>query len=248
MNALIAPKLLVVSSSLKTGPLWAYTLQENKFDVILENEPARTLRRWSEESPNLVLFDVNDPGTLILSIIRLLREESNVPVLLLTSVKPEEYILEAYDAGVDECIIKPISASLFHAKIKAWLRRSWSVPMDVLDPLRVGNVHLIPAERKVMIGEGAPIHLTNLEMRLLYIMMNRPSRTVAAEDLIQRVWGYTGDADNTVLKNVIYRLRRKIESNQANPVIIHTVAGIGYKFEPAEPTVRQVVSSEPGPA
>ena len=107
--------------------------------------------------------------------------------------------------------------------------------MDVLDPLRVGNVYLVPSERKVIIGEGTPIHLTNLEMRLLYIMMNRPSRTVAAEDLIQRVLGYSGDADNTVLKNVIYRLRRKIEANQANPVIIHTVAGIGYKFAPAEP-------------
>jgi DNA-binding response OmpR family regulator len=234
MTPLITPKLLIVSNSLKTGPLWAYTLQENKFDVILENDPPRALRRWTEESPNLVLFDINDPGSVVLSIIRNLREESNVPVLLLTSIKPEEYILEAYDAGVDECITKPISPSLFHAKIKAWLRRSWSVPMDVLDPLRVGNVYLVPAERKVVIGEGTPIHLTNLEMRLLYIMMNRPSRTVATEDLIQRVWGFSGDADNTVLKNVIYRLRRKIEANQANPVIIHTVAGIGYKFDPAE--------------
>ena len=234
MNLLTSPKLLIISNSLKTGPLWAYTLQENKFDVVLEHDPTRTLRQWADESPNLVLFDVNDPGTVVLNIIRNLREESNVPVLLLTSTKPEEYILEAYEAGVDECIIKPISPSLFHAKIKAWLRRSWSVPMDVLDPLRVGNVYLVPAERQVMVGNGMPIHLTNLEMRLLYIMMNRPSRTVAAEDLIQRVWGYNGDADNTVLKNVIYRLRRKLEANQANPVIIHTVAGIGYKFAPSE--------------
>ncbi len=247
MNLLTPPKLLVVSSSMKTGPLWAYTLQENKFDVILESDPARTLRRWSEESPNLVLFDVNDPGTMVLSIIRLLREESNVPVLLLTSMKPEEYILEAYEAGVDECIIKPISASLFHAKIKAWLRRSWSVPMDVLDPLRVGSVYLVPAERKVTINDGSPIHLTNLEMRLLYIMMNRPSRTVSAEDLIQRVWGYSGDADNTVLKNVIYRLRRKIESNQGSPVIIHTVAGIGYRFEPIETPAAPAVPPETTP-
>jgi DNA-binding response OmpR family regulator len=84
----------------------------------------------------------------------------------------------------------------------------------------------------VVIGDGSPIHLTNLEMRLLYIMMNRPSRTVADEELIQRVWGYNGEVDNTVLKNVIYRLRRKIQLDRANPEIIQTVPGLGYKFMP----------------
>ncbi len=125
---------------------------------------------------------------------------------------------------------EPISPSMFHAKIKAWLRRSWSIPMDVLDPLRVGNVHLMPAERSVVIGGGWPIHLTNRERRLLYILMNRPSRTVADEELIQRVWGYNGEVDNTVLKNMIYRLRRKIQSDRAGPEIIQTVPALGYKF------------------
>ncbi len=230
MKSSSTPKVLIVSSSLKTGPLWAYSLQENKFDVIMEADPARILRRWSEDAPNLVILDINAREPAILNIVRNLREESNVPVLLLTSGKPEDYLLEAYDSGVDECIIKPLSPSMFHAKIKAWLRRSWSVPMDVLDPLRVGNVYLVPSDRNVIIGEGSPIHLTNLEMRLLYIMMNRPSRTVTAEELLQRVWGYDREADNTVLKNVIYRLRRKIETDQGSPAIIHTVAGIGYRF------------------
>lgn len=230
MNQLLIPKLLIVSNSLHTGPLWAYTLQENNFDVVMENDPAKTLRRWSEENPNLVLFDINTPGAVVLSMIRSLREETNVPLILVTSPKAEEYVLEAYEAGVDECILKPVSPSLFHVKIKAWLRRSWSVPMNVLDPLRVGNVHLIPGERKVVIGDQQPIRLTNLEMRLLYIMMNRPSRTVTTEELVQRVWGYGGEADNAVLKNMIYRLRRKIETDKGNPEIIHTVAGIGYRF------------------
>jgi DNA-binding response OmpR family regulator len=230
MKNLLAPKLLIVSNSLRTGPLLAYSLQVDKFDVIMEADPARTLRRWAEDSPNLVILDISAEETVSLSIVRNLREESNVPIVLLSSGRTEEYFLEAYDAGVDECILKPISPSLFHAKIKAWLRRSWSVPMDVLDPLRVGKVHLTPSDRSVVIGDGSPIHLTNLEMRLLYIMMNRPSRTVADEELIQRVWGYNGEVDNTVLKNVIYRLRRKIQLDRGNPEIIQTVPGMGYKF------------------
>ena len=224
------PKVLVVSNSLTTGQLWAFSLQERKFDVIMEPNPSKLLRRWAEESPNLIVLDFSVQDLPILGMIRSLREESVVPVLLLTSNKEEPYVLEAYDSGVDECILKPISPSLFHAKVKAWLRRSWSVPTSALDPLKIGKVHLVPSDQTVAIEGGKPIHLTSLELRLLFILMGRPGRTVTAEELIQRVWGYSGEADHTVLKNVIYRLRRKIEGEAAEPPIIQTVAGVGYKF------------------
>jgi len=226
------PKVLVVSNSMTTGPLWAFSLQEQNFDVVMEQNPTKMLRRWAEEIPNLIVVDINTSEPTLLSMIRSLREESVVPVLFLTQNKPEEYILQAYEAGVDECVVKPISPSLFHAKIKAWLRRSSSVPMYALDPLKVGRVNLIPSERAIILDNGNPIHVTNLELRLLYILMGRPGRTVSAEELIQRVWGYGQEADNTVLKNTIYRLRKKVEIDPANPLIIQTVSSIGYKFNP----------------
>src|SRR5687767_2583556 len=209
LNMDFVRKVLVVSNSLTTGPLWAFSLQEQRFQVVMESDPARTLRRWTEEVPSLIVLDINTQDVSLLNMIRSLREESVVPVLLLTTMKPEEYILQAYEVGVDECIIKPISASLFHAKIKAWLRRSLSVPMYALDALRVGKVQLVPSDRCVTIGDGTPVRLTNLELRLLYVLMSQPGRTVTAEELIQRVWGYNEEPDNSVLKNVIYRLRRK---------------------------------------
>jgi DNA-binding response OmpR family regulator len=224
------PKVLVVSNSLTTGPLWAFSLQERKFDVIMEPNPGKLLRRWAEEAPNLIVLDFSAQDRPVLNMVRSLREESVVPVILLTSAKEEDYALEAYDSGVDEFIIKPISPSLFHAKVKAWLRRSWSVPTGALDPLKVGKIHLVPSEQKVSIEDREPIHLTNLELRLLFILMSRPGRTVTAEELIQRVWGYSGEADNTVLKNVIYRLRRKIETEPVEQPLIQTVAGVGYKL------------------
>lgn len=224
------PKVLVVSNSLTTGPLWAFSLQERKFDVIMEPNLAKLLRRWAEEAPNLIVLDFSAQDRPVLNMVRSLREESVVPVILLTSAKEEDFALEAYDSGVDEFIIKPISPSLFHAKVKAWLRRSWSVPTAALDPLKVGKIHLIPADQKVSIEERDPIHLTNLELRLLFILMSRPGRTVTAEELIQRVWGYSGEANNTVLKNVIYRLRRKIEPEAADQPLIQTVPGVGYKL------------------
>ena len=72
--------------------------------------------------------------------------------------------------------------------------------------------------------------MTNLELRLLYCLMSQPGHAVTIEELNQRVWGYTAEADNTMLKNVVYRLRRKIEADPANPLIIQTVSGTGYRL------------------
>jgi two-component system response regulator MtrA len=152
------------------------------------------------------------------------------PILLLTPPRSEENIIEAYKAGVDDYLIKPVSPSLFNAKVKVWLRRSWSATTNTLDPVKIGGMHLFPSERLVIRDNGQPVHLTNLELRLLYHLISRTGQTVTTEELNQRVWGYTGEVDNTMLKNVVYRLRRKIESDPANPLIIQTVAGVGYKL------------------
>jgi DNA-binding response OmpR family regulator len=77
---------------------------------------------------------------------------------------------------------------------------------------------------------GGTARLTNLELRLLYYLMNRPDQIVTVEELNQRVWGYNAEADNTMLKNVVYRLRRKIEADPANPLIVQTVPGTGYRL------------------
>jgi two-component system response regulator MtrA len=82
----------------------------------------------------------------------------------------------------------------------------------------------------IMKNNGQAVHLTNLELRLLYYLAGRIGQTVTADELNQRVWGYIGEADNTMLKNVVYRLRRKIETDPANPKIIQTVSGAGYKL------------------
>jgi len=83
-----------------------------------------------------------------------------------------------------------------------------------------------------MLRNGGVVQLTNLELRLLYYLMNRPGQIVTTEELNQKVWGYTSEADNTMLKNVVYRLRRKIEADPANPLIIQTVVGVGYRLAP----------------
>ncbi|HJS18635.1 MAG TPA: response regulator transcription factor [Anaerolineales bacterium] len=225
-----APKVLVVSNQQTTGPLWVFSLQQQQLNVLLEADPTRTLQRSEIETPDLIILDIHFPETETLELIRSLRSEMLTPILLLTPVRSEEYVIETYKAGVDDCMIKPVSPSLFQAKVRVLLRRFGSFAADEMRPLKVGTLQLFPTERMVMLRNGGVIQLTNLELRLLYYLMNRPGQIVSTEELNQRVWGYTAEADNTMLKNVVYRLRRKIEADPSNPIIVQTVVGVGYKL------------------
>ena len=166
------PKVLIVSNQQTTGPLWVFSLQQQKLNVALEAVPSKTLARCEVEFPDLIIMDVNLPEAQILELIRDLRAEMLTPILLLAPARTEEFVLEAYQAGVDDCIPKPVSPSLFQAKVKVWLRRFGNIPADALNPLKVGTLQLFPSERMVFLRNGSAIRLTNLELRLLYYLMN----------------------------------------------------------------------------
>jgi two-component system KDP operon response regulator KdpE len=210
--------------------LWAFSLQQQNLHVVLESDPSNTLKRCEMETPDLIILDINLPEAQTIDLVKSLRAELITPILLLTPPRAEEHTLAAYTAGVDDYMPKPVSPSLFNAKVKVWLRRSWSATTSTLDPIKIGGMHIFPNERLIIRDNGQPFHLTNLELRLLYHLVSRAGHTVTTEELNQRVWGYTGEVDNTMLKNVVYRLRRKIEADPANPQIIQTVSGVGYKL------------------
>ena len=226
----LGPRVLIVSNQQTTGPLWVFSLQQQDLHVMLEADPSKTLQRCEMETPDLIILDISLPEAQTVDLIKSLRAEMTTPIILLTPPRSEENIIEAYKAGVDDYLLKPVSPSLFNAKVKVWLRRSWSATTNTLDPVKIGGMHLFPSERLLIRDNGQPVHLTNLELRLLYHLISRSGQTVTTEELNQRVWGYTGEVDNTMLKNVVYRLRKKIESDPANPLIIQTVAGVGYKL------------------
>jgi two-component system response regulator MtrA len=222
--------VLIVSNQQTTGPLWAFSLQQQNLLVVLEVDPLNTLKRCEMDPPDLIILDINMPEAQTVDLIRSLRAEMITPILLLTPPRSEENLVEAYQAGVDDYIIKPVSPSLFNAKVRVWLKRSWSATTSTLEPVKTGGMHIFPAERMVMKNNGQAVHLTNLELRLLYYLVGHAGHDVTTEELNQRVWGYTHEVDNTMLKNVVYRLRKKIEADPATPKIIQTVAGVGYKL------------------
>jgi DNA-binding response OmpR family regulator len=225
-----APKVLIVSNRPTTGPLWVFALQQERLNVVLETNPSNALARWEKEIPDLIVLDLNLSAALTLEWIKSLRAEMLIPILLLASAWSDAEVLAAYQAGIDDYLSKPVSPSLVLAKVSVWLKRSASISIDVLNPIKVGTLQLFPSEKTILLEKGSAVHLTNLELRLLYYMMNRPDQIVTIEELNQKVWGYNAEADNTMLKNVVYRLRRKIETDPANPLIIQTVTGVGYRL------------------
>src|SRR5215207_3997952 len=143
-----APKVLIVSNRPTTGPLWVFSLQQQKLNVVLESNPSQALQRWEKEIPDLILLDLNHPKVPMLELIKSLRGEMLIPILLLASAWSAEEMLEAYEAGIDDFLPKPISPSLLHAKIKVWLRRSASISIDVLNSSKWGLFNFSPLKRQ----------------------------------------------------------------------------------------------------
>lgn len=131
---------------------------------------------------------------------------------------------------MDECIVKPISARLFLTKVLAWQHRAWTVTTEALDTLQTADVQLDPARKELVTANGAVIRLTNLEFHLLHLLMSHRGRPLNSNLIVERVWGYEGNGEGALLKNLIYRLWRKIEPDPSRPCYIEMVAGEGYAF------------------
>ena len=227
----LRPKVLLVCDRPQEIARWARLLPGSSVDLVAADKLDQAFDLWAENIPDLVVIDVNASHPDGIEVCQQLRQEAAVPLIVVFENNDEEYQLQAYRVGADDCLVKPLSPALFLAKLSAWLRRSWTVPTEALAELQAGGVHLDPFRRAVIFESGRYARLTNLEFRLLTLLMSNPGRALEPDEIVQRVWGYTGDADRGVmLKNVVYRLRKKIETDPANPTYLLTEPGLGYRF------------------
>ena len=224
------PKIFVVCDRTDTAPVWGFILRQQGLVVILETSLDKAVDHWSMEMPDLVVIDIDTTLQDPMLLYKKFRAVSVAPILLFLPAHHETQILEAYAAGVDEVVVKPISPAIFLAKIVAWVRRSWTLPVDGLSLVMAGKHRLDPTRRCLIDPNGLEIKLTNLEFRLLHLLMSRPAFVFSAEDIIQSIWGGFGNGDQVLLKNVVYRLRRKIEVDPGRPTLLQTWQG-GYSFQ-----------------
>lgn len=226
-----AAKILLVSDDPTTARTWAFLFSQKGLLTEIAHTAAEALVVWERDPFDLVVIDVQTPALDGIELCRQLRLVAINPILLLPLQAEETYLLSAYEAGVDDCLLKPVSPRLLLAKVLAWQRRAWTVPTEALDSLRAAGVHLDPARRELVTASGTAIKLTNLEFRLLHLLMSHPGCPIDSNLIVERVWGYEGNGEGALLKNLVYRVRRKIEPDPGHPHYLQMVAGEGYVFQ-----------------
>ncbi len=225
-------KILVVDDDLELLRLIAFTLRQSSYLVVEAQDGPSALEAANRESPDLVLLDVNLPRLSGFEVLRRLRSGGfSAPILLLTVRSGEEDQVQGLDLGADDYLTKPFSPRALLARVRALLRRAG---VERPAALAAGDLVLDVENQAIAIRGNAPVRLTAHEFRLLQILLANAGRTLPAERLATHVWGYRGLGDRQLLKQLVHRVRRKIEADPAIPRYLVTISGVGYALSTGE--------------
>jgi len=218
-------KALVVDDDLVLSDVLAFTLRREGYEVVMAHDGPAALDRWQSDSPDLILLDLNLPKLDGLSVCRRIRAVSDTPIIILSVRGEEDDVVTGLELGADDYITKPFSPRQLVARTQAVMRRA-GVPPTV-GTLAAGDLVLDLARREVKRAGLPPAQLTRLEGRLLEVLMINKGQVLSTASLIDHVWG-PGRGDRVMLKQLVHRLRSKIEAGDLRPAIVETVRGVGY--------------------
>jgi DNA-binding response OmpR family regulator len=222
-------KIQVVDDDLELRRLIAFALRESGYLVVEAGDGEAAMKVYQDEQPDLVILDVNMPKADGFEVLRRLREGgSRAPIMMLTVRAAEEDQVRGLDLGADDYLPKPFSPRTLLARVRALMRRSGDVHESRLE---AGDLALDPERHGVSVRGGAAVRLTGLEWRLLQLLVANAGHTLPTERLTVHVWGRRGTGDRQMLKQLVHRLRRKIEEDPAEPRHLKTVSGVGYVLE-----------------
>ena len=221
-------KILIADDDLELLALIGFTLSQSGFAVVKAGDGMAALRIFAQEVPDLVLLDINMPGATGFEVCARIREQSRVPVMMLTARGEEEDLVKALELGADDYLNKPFSPRTLIARVKALLRRAGLEANAA--PMAAGRLKLDIDEHTVQVGNAAPVRLTKLETRLLQMLLMNAGHTVSSDRLLMQVWGHKGAGDRQLLKQLVHRVRHKIEIDPAVPQLLQTAPGAGYKL------------------
>lgn len=217
-------KILIVDDDLALADVLAFTLRRAGFDVTLAHNGWKALEQYATEQPDLIVLDWTLPHLDGLEVCSRVRANSDIPIIMLTVRNADDDVVAALEAGADEYVTKPFSPRQLVARVRAVLRRAVGEPQETL---RAGPLSLDVERREAHWQGRLPIHLTRLETRLLQSLLQNVDCVLTAESLIVRIWGPEG-ATHDMLKQLVYRLRSKIEPDPSTPTLIETIPNTGY--------------------
>ena len=225
-------RILVVEDEETLAEAISFLLSKEGFDVAVAASGPEAIDSFDKSGADLILLDLMLPGLSGTEVCRQIRTKSSVPIIMLTAKDSEIDKVVGLELGADDYVTKPYSSRELIARIKAVMRRGVSEDGIVHDQdvMEVGPVKLNIGKHQVSVN-GNPISLPLKEFELLEFLMRNSGRVLTRSQLIDRVWGGDYYGDTKTLDVHIKRLRAKIELDPANPVLIQTIRGLGYKLE-----------------
>ncbi|MCH7553202.1 MAG: response regulator transcription factor [Chloroflexi bacterium] len=226
-------KVLIVEDDPNTVELIRLYLERDGYKVITASDGNKGLRLAREEAPDLIVLDLMLPGIDGMQICRTLREESEVPIIMLTARVEEEDRLAGLNQGADDYVTKPFSPKELTARVRAVLRRT---ARDAVDraPVEISYeaVFVNTRDRRAEVN-GKPLRLTPTEFRLLVLFLREPRRTFTRAQVLDHVYGYDFEGFDRAVDSQIYNLRKKLNVESKDNRYIQTVYGEGYRFSHA---------------
>jgi DNA-binding response OmpR family regulator len=222
-------KALVVDDDRVLADLVAFTLRKEGFQVVQAFDGPTALERAQTEQPDIILLDVNLPRTVPaldgFTLCARIREFSDTPIILLTVRSDEDDIVHGLRVGADDYILKPFSPRQLTARVQAVLRRAGKahVPAEYT----IDGLTFSPERREIIFSGQEAVTLTALESRLFESLCRRLDHFINAEELINEIWGY-GQGDRVMLRQLVRRLRSKLDLIAACPLSVENLPGGGY--------------------
>ncbi|MFH1031200.1 MAG: response regulator transcription factor [Chloroflexota bacterium] len=220
-------RVLVVDGDAKTVELVRLYLNRDGYRVMTAYDEVEVLRLAREAHPDLIVLDLMLPGMDVLKVCRTLRDESSVPIIMLTTRTTDEDKLTGLGLGVDDYITRPFSPRELAARVRTVLRRL----SDEHGPeeIRCGKLILNFLKQEVSLA-GRPVNLTTVEFKLLGVLAKEPGRVFSRSELIEKALGYDFESFGRTIDVHIFNLRHKLEPDRNYSRYIKTVYGTGYKF------------------
>ena len=224
-------KILVVEDENSLSEAISFLLRKEGFEVEIAEDGISAVALFEKKGADLILLDLMLPGLSGTEVCRQIRTKSSVPIIMLTAKDSEVDKVVGLELGADDYVTKPYSSRELIARIRAVLRRSDATLAEgESSELVVGPVRL-DSDRHMISVNNQPVTLPLKEFELLEFLMRNAGRVLTRTQLIDRVWGNDYVGDTKTLDVHIKRLRAKIEKDPANPELIQTVRGLGYKME-----------------
>jgi DNA-binding response OmpR family regulator len=223
-------KILLVDDDPDLLAVTGFALQQAGFLVVKAADGVAALEAFQREQPDLAVLDINMPRMTGFELATKLREHSRIPLIMLTARSEEADVVRALSLGADDYLTKPFSPKILVARVKALLRRSGN---DAAETVVVGELSLDVAELALLGLSRGPVRLTPLESRFLQLLFAHAGRTVPTDRLLVHVWGNRAGGNRQLLKQLVHRLRHKVEADPANPLLIKTIPNAGYLIDPA---------------